>query len=166
MALLVCTWGGFAALQPCFWVGITAAPLVAFIVQPCFVPRDEVCFLGSCFLLCSTEFCWGHWSAASEGTKACAVWRQTDRQMCMLCTWSPAQGNMESRCWTGDLLDGPSLPPVPLWSGLDRAGVSNCRGSGEFSTALAGLAERRVCSLCTLCSGKTHLGVTLKGIEA
>lgn len=32
---------------------------------------------------------------------------ETDRQMYMLCTWSPAQGNMESRCWIGDLLDKP-----------------------------------------------------------
>lgn len=92
--------------SPALWAGIAAAPLTAFILQVCFVPRVEVCFLGSCFLLCSAEFCWGHWSAVLEETNGmCCM--ETDRQMYMLRAWSSAQGNMESRCWISDLLDKP-----------------------------------------------------------
>lgn len=58
---------------------------------------------------------------------ACAVWRQTGRCICYALgalprgTWKADVGSVT--CW---ISHGPSLPPVPLWSGLDRAGVSNC----------------------------------------
>lgn len=65
---------------------------------------------------------------------ACAVWRQTGRCVCYALGALP-RGTQKAdvglvTCWVSC---GPSLPPVPLWSGFDRAGVSN---SVEFSTAL------------------------------
>ena len=56
---------------------------------------------------------------------SCTVWRQTGRCICYALGALP-RGTQKAdvgsaTCW---LSHGPLLPPVPLWSGSDRAGVS------------------------------------------
>lgn len=128
--------------------------LCSSILSPHFIPGDEGCSSGSCSVpplrfagICGQQ-CWSRQKAL--------LW--TDRQMCCVHP-EPSQGNMESRCWTGTCWRsaGPSLPPVPLWSGLESGAL---QGSGELGAALAALAERNVC-LCGVRSVEKQPGVTL-----
>lgn len=128
--------------------------LCSSVLSPHFIPGDEGCSSGSCSVpplrfagICGQQ-CWSRQRAL-----LC-----TDRQMCCVHP-EPSQGNMESRCWTGTCWRsaGPSLPPVPLWSGLESGAL---QGSGELGAALAALAERNVC-LCGVRSVEKQPGVTL-----